>query len=289
MGGGSEDERPSTVNRARATLGRRPVVSFVALMFAWSWGYWALVWLLTGSTDVSFLLTWPGLWGPLFAGVVVAWSRGDRVRAFLGRAVRADAGWRWFLLGVGAVAAIDLVGPVVRASLSGGGVELNSPITVLVTFAVAIFAGGSEEVGLRGVAHPHLRDRHGALRAGLAIGAFWAVWHLPLQFLGVGFDGRFWLFAASAVAISVLLGWLYDASGESVLVVVFAHAAVDAPSLLTASGTVSDETWFLSRVTVLAVYWALVVALVAARGRGLAVDAPDSQTRPGEAAVADDE
>lgn len=243
----------------------RPVASFFAVMFAWSWGYWALVGATVDVASVSFLVTWPGLWGPVVSAVVVTWARGASVRGFLGQTLRTATRTRWYVVAVVAPALFGVVGSVIQLGLTDAGLEL-AVLSPAVGLAVALFAGGSEEIGLRGFAHSRLRRRHGGLQAGLLIGVIWAVWHLPLQRLGVGFDGSFLLFAASAVPISVLLGWLYDAGSGSVLPAVVAHAGFDAPELVTVAGQVSDDVVFTSQLVVLGVYWLLVVGLVAKNG-----------------------
>lgn len=251
--------------RVRATIERRPVASLFVGAFAWSWGYWALVWLLLGPAHTTYLVTWPGLWGPAIAGVAVARARGRDVRSFLVHDEPLRARTRWYAVAIVGFLAYGLLRPVIQAALSGATLSPNGPFGVLLAVVVAVFAGGSEEVGLRGVAHPELRARLGTVGAGLAIGAPWALWHLPLQALGVGFGGSFWLFAAALLPLSVLLGWLYDASDDGVLVAVFAHAAVDAPPLATVAGDVPRSVVVWSRVGSIAALCLAVAALVAHR------------------------
>ncbi|WP_135366398.1 CPBP family intramembrane glutamic endopeptidase [Halosimplex halophilum] len=262
-----------------AVATRRPVASFFAVMFAWSWGYWALVTVAVDATAVSYLVTLPGLWGPPVSAVVVTWARGGSVRGFLGRTLRTAARARWYVVALVAPALLGIVGSVTRTGLADTGLEV-AVVGPMAGLTVALFAGGSEEIGLRGFAHPRLRRRHGGLQAGFLIGVTWAVWHLPLQRLGVGFDGSFLLFAGSVIPISVLLGWLYDAGSGSVLPAVVAHAGFDAPELVTVAGRVSEDVVFTSQLVVLAVYWLLVVGLVAKNG----VRLTGSPSLPGTAA-----
>lgn len=255
--------------RSSGTVGdlfaRRPVVSFFVVTFAWSWSYWAVVGALVDAESISYLVTMPGLWGPVVAAIAVTRASGGSVRWFLGRALRSSVATRWWVVAVGGPLLLGLVGPVARLGLTDAGVEF-AVVGPLVTLVVAVFAGGSEEIGLRGFAHPRLRERYGGLWAGVLIGVPWAVWHLPLQQLGVGFDGSFPLFVVSVVGISVLLGWLYDGAGGSVLPAVLAHAGFDAPGLLSTVGAVPDDVAFASNLSVVAVYWILVVVLVAKNG-----------------------
>ncbi len=92
---------------------------------------------------------------------------------------------------------------------------------------IFLLGGGQEEFGWRGYAQEPLQEKYGVTGASLIIGVVWGVWHLPLWFMP-GSDLHnfypflgFWLFA---IAFSVQLGWLYNASGKKLLVPWLAHA-----------------------------------------------------------------
>ncbi|WP_226022497.1 CPBP family intramembrane glutamic endopeptidase [Halomicrobium salinisoli] len=255
--------------RLRAVVEAHPVLSFAALSFAWSWGIWGALWLVVGPADLNYVATWPGLWGPLVAALVVTWLRGTSVRAWLARALRWRVAARWYLIAVGGVFLLDAVSPVVQAVLAGSSLAPASPITLLLSMTVAVFAGGSEELGWRGFLHPALRDRFDALVAGTAIGVLWAVWHLPLLWLGITSDVSFPLFAAAVVPLSVAFGWLYDSTGGSAFVVVLAHAAFDAAAVVTTTGPSPDDVVLTSQLVAVGCYWLVVVGLLAVYGRRL--------------------
>ena len=92
------------------------------------------------------------------------------------------------------------------------GVVPVAVIVVLITFG--------EETGWRGFALPLLQRRHGALAA-LLITPIWAVWHLPYfftvaayrDFAPVGYVG----FVFGLACGSIVLTWLYDGTGGSIL------------------------------------------------------------------------
>jgi uncharacterized protein len=86
-----------------------------------------------------------------------------------------------------------------------------------------------EEVGWRGYALPRLQRRFGALRASLILGVIWAGLHLPLWLLpDFGFaDQSIPLYVVQVVAFSVVLAWLYNATGGSLLLTGVAHAAIN--------------------------------------------------------------
>jgi membrane protease YdiL (CAAX protease family) len=74
-----------------------------------------------------------------------------------------------------------------------------------------------EELGWRGYLQPRLRSS-------LFVGAIWALWHLPTAF---GHFETFPLFAASVVGNSILISWLYERSGGSILACVAAHTGIN--------------------------------------------------------------
>ncbi len=104
-------------------------------------------------------------------------------------------------------------------------VWLSMPLVMVALVIPAIL----EEVGWRGYALPRLQRRFGWLIASLGLGVVWAGIHLPLWLLpDFGFaDQSVPLYVAQVVGISVVLAWLYNASGGSLLVTGIAHAAVN--------------------------------------------------------------
>lgn len=91
--------------------------------------------------------------------------------------------------------------------------------------------GYGEEVGWRGFAWPRLRRRHGLVASSLLLALPWALWHLPTFWLGTGLadlDLRTvpgWLVALPFGAL--VLGWLYERTGQSLLLVALFHAALN--------------------------------------------------------------
>jgi hypothetical protein len=101
-----------------------------------------------------------------------------------------------------------------------------------------VFAGLGEEFGWRGFAMPRLQSRHNALTTSLIIGAFHAVWHLPLFFLKgemyqtlaleIGYVPAFLGYAILVLALSVQLAWIFNNTRGSVLLAAVYHGAGNA-------------------------------------------------------------
>ena len=88
-----------------------------------------------------------------------------------------------------------------------------------------VIASVSEEIGWRGFALPRLQERWGAFAASGLLGGLWYLWHLPM-FIGAGVPLNlvlvmllyFW-------GASLLLTWIYNRSGASLLLVALGHMA----------------------------------------------------------------
>jgi membrane protease YdiL (CAAX protease family) len=86
--------------------------------------------------------------------------------------------------------------------------------------------GLGEEIGWRGFALPRLQKRRGAWVATLILGGLWALWHLPQFFYNYTWHllGAV-AFVASTVSGAIVLTWLYNNTGGSVLVAALWHGA----------------------------------------------------------------
>jgi membrane protease YdiL (CAAX protease family) len=173
--------------------------------------------------------------GPLVAAVIAAAydGRGAAVRALLARIGRWRVSPLWYavaLLGPALIVLVALLlGLAVGAPLPPApppAVWGTLPLLAVVYLVIAVI----EETGWRGYAQPRLQGPYGALAAGLVVGVLWAVWHLPQWWIpdtGQAAKWSFAVFAAGTVAQAVLLAWLLNRTGGSVLLVALAHAAIN--------------------------------------------------------------
>lgn len=91
--------------------------------------------------------------------------------------------------------------------------------------AAFLLAAAAEELGWMGYAYAPLEARWGALGASLALGAFWAAWHVVPHLTG-GRDAA-WIawWALGTVGVRVLQVWVYEGTGRSLFAVVAMHAS----------------------------------------------------------------
>lgn len=271
----------------RAAVERRPVVAFLGLACGVSWSAWGAGAALGPTGPGAVVAVVAGAFGPAVAAVFVTGASGASVRSWLRARLRWRVSPRWYALAVlvpvlaYAVAAAVLVGAgaTVQVERAGRGVLLflgGLPVATLLT-------GGNEELGWRGFLLPRLQQQHTALRAGLLVGLAWAGWHLPLYLLPLGLtEGPYLLFVPFVVPASVVLTWLYNSAGGSVLPAMVLHGSLNAATGLfvglIAVGTVADTVLWSARVVgVLAV----VALLLAVYDRTSLADGPRATAVPG--------
>lgn len=223
-----------------STTTRSFPLKYFILTFAFTWFFWWLA--VLGERGVIPAL--PGLvvlgtFGPALAAVVVTSQEGGRaaLRSLLSRVLRWRAAPVWYV--------VALLGPLVLQSvaiglhviLGGQTPDLLAligalPIVMAISVYMLIFVALGEEVGWRGYALPALQAHHGALLASVILGVVWTVWHLP-QFFNPSTpysDLPFVVFLAYLVPFAVLITWVFNSTGGSVLMVMILHSVMNASS-----------------------------------------------------------
>jgi len=149
--------------------------------------------------------------------------------------------------------------------------------TVLVSFVyMLIQVGIGEEVGWRGYALPRLQAGYSAFISSVILGVIWTLWHLPLFFNpATGYSiTPFWVFLVFLLPVSILITWVFNSTGGSVLLVMILHAVLNAstspmwraiPDYSTREATTTAVTTHLYLVQA-AVLWVAVIAVVLVYG-----------------------
>jgi uncharacterized protein len=263
----------------RAFIERHPLLSYFALTFAISWGGFVLVvgpggFPGTGSqfdTLTTFvvlaMLAGPSVAGLLLTGLVD--GKAD-LRELLSRLLEWRVGARWY-------AAALLTAPILAAAVLFA-LSISSPIfttdaktsLVLTSVVAGLIGGFFEELGWTGFAVPRMRLRYGVLATGLVVGVLWGAWHL-LQILWVGgtYSGGlplvlflilyFFSGVAQLTAYRVLMVWVYDRTGGSLLLAMLMHTTLIV-------GTIFIFTPLATGVAFLTYTWVLAAALWVAVG-----------------------
>jgi CAAX protease family protein len=230
--------KQSPAARIGPRLDVKALVAFFALAYVLSWSW--VVPLAAAHQVVHRGAGWPthypALFGPAMAAIIVtAWTVGrPGVRDLLSRMGRWRVGLRWWLaalspvifLGIG-MAALVLAGkPVPRAAefASFSGI---APIGIAAVVLLIILGAVGEETGWRGYALPQLQRRFSPLASSMILAVLWFAWHIP-QFLIIATYRDFAPMQYVGMLLGLICGavvltWLYNGSGGSILLVAVWH------------------------------------------------------------------
>jgi len=219
---------------------RHPIITFFVLTYAISWILESpLVFLRDAVTDTQGLVlvllasNVPSALAIVLTAIV--FGRGA-LRKLLARLLIWRVNPLWYLV---VVAPAALAGGIVgfNALLGGPAISVDATLLgVVIMLAFMIVPGSAlgEEIGWRGYALPRLQAGRSALSASLILGVIWGFYHLPLYFTGQAFrpPRLFVPFVIGIIALSVILTWVYNNTGGSLLMVVLIHATFNLPLTL---------------------------------------------------------
>lgn len=113
--------------------------------------------------------------------------------------------------------------------LMGNAVPLPNidPGKAALLFIAFFIAAIGEEFGWQGYAYPALRRRLGVLQSATLLGAVWALWHV-IPFIQMGRTPEWILWhSLSAIALRIIIVWLFESTGMSILVAVAFHTMIN--------------------------------------------------------------
>src|SRR5215211_264938 len=278
----------------RAYIKRHPVLAYYALVFTISWGgILFAVGVGPGglpATKEQAEILFPFVLLALFAGPSVAgialtglvYGRAG-FRNLLTRMTRWQVGARWYAVAI-LTAPLLVTATLLAFSLSSPEflprILTSDEKAALLLFGIGwgLVGGGLlEELGWTGFAVPTLlRQRHGVLATGLFVGVLWGLWHFLITFWAsgtssgalslAGFLPAVLFYVGSLPAYRVLMVWVYDRTGESMLVAMLMHASFSASMLIQQPlglALVPGLSWAL---VLAAALWVVVGAVALAQG-----------------------
>jgi uncharacterized protein len=225
----------------RQLVARHPVAAFLFICYAVTWAA-AVPWFRTRTDILPFDLP---MWGSIgtFLGValaaflVVAATDGRAgMRDLARRSLRWRVGVRWYLVALLGmpiavlVGATALFGSAPLNALTDNWQLLLTVVLPVLLLQLALF-NLAEEVGWTGFLQARLQDRHGPLKASLIVTAPFALFHLPDLFTQFGLASALVFLPILAVThlfARVVIMWLYNTTGRSVLLVGLFHASFNA-------------------------------------------------------------
>src|ERR671917_2046839 len=216
------------MSRLSSVVKRHPLITFFVLAYAFTWIIESPLVFLTDSVTATQGLVIVILASNVPSAVAIVltailFGRGA-LRKLLGRLLIWRVNPLWYV--VVFLGPVALVGGVVglNALMGGPALSLGKPLLgVAIFFAFSIFPGSAlgEEIGWRGYALPRLQSRMSALSASLILAPIWALWHLPLWLQGgpIQTPTIYAGFVVSAFALNIILTWVYNSTGGSLLMV----------------------------------------------------------------------
>lgn len=267
------------MSRSAALHRNRSLTWFFVLAYGLSWGWLIPIGLSGGlvTAGKGWPTHFPALLGPLLAAIVVIARQQGRagVVGLMRRMVRVRMPLRWWLFAVSPLLVLALVLTIEVTSgrplpaYSGFAIFSGLPSrwgVVAVAATIFLVNGFGEETGWRGFALPTLQSRLRPLSSAVIVSVAWAGWHAPM-FVVVDTFRSFSLsiligWVAGLLCGSIVLTWLYNRSGGSILLVAIWHATYNV-----VSGTDGAEGLLAAVSTTLVV--GLAVSLVGLEVRAM--------------------
>jgi membrane protease YdiL (CAAX protease family) len=249
----SADRRPAHYSALRRLIARHPAVAFLVLAFGFGWtslipillsenGFGVLP-IALPLTVVQTLATILGLALPAFLVTAAAGGK-EGVRDLLSRLLRWRVGLQWYVFVIFGLPMGVLLSAIVvhgAAPLEAFARNWALVFTAFLPGVIVPFLHTNlwEELGWTGFLQSTLQDMRGPLLASLIVVPFFALFHVPARFVaGWIVDehtplaqvptvalGYFVSAAVLAVFLRVLIMWVYNGSGRSVILVGLFHSA----------------------------------------------------------------
>ncbi len=113
-------------------------------------------------------------------------------------------------------------------------------LTIPISFVVFFLAAVGEETGWTGYVLDPMQDRWSVLTTSLILGSVWAIWH-SVPYIQAHDTLAFIAWQGfSTVVLRILIVWLYNNTGKSVLAAILLHVMANASELLPNNGSLYD-------------------------------------------------
>ena len=243
----TEDRQPIPRSPLWRLVARHPVAAFLVMLYAITWtvflpvvlqgrGLLALPVDLSGGLAFNALLAIASILGVALPAFLVTAATGGRagVRELLSRCLRWRVGIGWYLTALfGLLVATVLVGSVFLGPAPLG--TLAEKWALLFTLFLPevllpfVFIQVFEEAGWTGFLQHTLQERRGPLLASVLVAPAFVLQHLPILLMDADVGSTSLIVVGVLVIVAVffriVIMWLYNGSGRSVLVVALFHSA----------------------------------------------------------------
>ena len=228
----------------REFVKKRPALSFLSFTIVWTWIFMTAIIALVPIDPVEgpqfahvalvFFVASPSVFGLLFTRIVDG-KKG--VRELFARAGRWRANPIWYAASLLLIPAIAGLSFLIQGLLGGPTAPIDLAEKLAFAVPISLLAAVMEEFGWRGFALPRLMDRHSALKAALIVGVGWALWHAPINYLGLSKYGVqvipiLLVLLILPIAQTVIMTWIHNSTKQSMLMMVLTHFSITGGSIL---------------------------------------------------------
>lgn len=222
----------------RELIRKRPVLSFALFIVLWTWIIMAVVIALVPIDPVEgpqfvhvalvFFVASPSVFGFIFSRLVDGKAG---VRELLSRAGRWRVSPIWYAASLLLIPAVIGVSVLIRGLFGANLAELDLLGQFAFAIPIALLAAVMEEFGWRGFMLPRLLRQGSALRAALIVGGVWALWHAPINYMGLSKFGVkaipiLFVLAVLPIVQTVPMVWIHNSAQHSMLMMVLTHVSI---------------------------------------------------------------
>jgi membrane protease YdiL (CAAX protease family) len=209
----------------------RELMSFFSLVAAAGAVATLILWVLRSeaSPGAAALVAGANVYAPGIIALALFWRHrtlGQLVPLLKLRSVPA----RGYVCAILLLPLINIVSILVHRAVEGSQADLPAEAitTGLTLLPIFLFSSFAEELAWRGYALPRLQRFFNPVIASLILGAFWALWHLPLFLVpgSVQASVPFGLYLIYVPALSVIFTALFNWTGGSLVIVTLLHASL---------------------------------------------------------------
>ena len=221
---------PTTNSEIKASW--KPVVWFLVLAYGISYISYYLRPIIDNN-ELDHALRMVTKFGPTIAGVIITAIvlKSNGLKWLIRKITALKVHVKWYIVALLFPILCPLIAAILYLMLTGQDLtpETVTNLTPLSYFALLVkftFTGGGlgEELGWRGFMLPYLQNRLkiNPLKAAIYIGIAHSFWHFPVY----GFATIF--FTVFAVALSVIMVWIFNNTKENVMLMILMHGSVNA-------------------------------------------------------------
>lgn len=118
---------------------------------------------------------------------------------------------------------------------------------------------------------PRLQRRFSALASALIVGVGWMLWHLPINYVAMAQYGAKALPVLAALALipiaeTVIMAWVYNNSGQSMLMMLLCHFGITGSAILFGLNSPTLAEMLRDALVSAGIHWLVAVVIIGATG-----------------------